>query len=188
MDFKLWLENQGQDVIVVDVQPEYEAHIGYPIPQLMEFLNEKNRILFLYNGPDLGFGDEQSLRWWYLENGLHEDVNAIYDEKNYAFFRDWMDAGIDDDTIIRVAQHLLQNHITDSRQIEPEQLQQLMGDDFDERHINEGIYLPDVNYDQLKSFNGGLVVGGGCNECLYEVRLLMNALKMTYQVMNTYVY
>lgn len=189
LSFRLWLEDQApQNVIVVDVQPEYEPHIGYSISQLMGFLNTAGRILFLFNGPDLGMTSEENLRWWYHDHGLEEDANASYDEKNYAFFRDWMDDGVDDEAIVRTAQYLLQNNMYDSRQIDPEQLQQLMGDDFDEKYINMGIHLPDVDMNHLRSFNGALVVGGGCNECLYEVRLLMDALGMKYQIFNTYVY
>tara|TARA_Y100000034_G_scaffold38278_2_gene47038 strand:- start:16624 stop:17199 length:576 start_codon:yes stop_codon:yes gene_type:complete len=189
LSFRLWLESQTpQSIIVVDVQPEYADHIGYSIPQLMEFLNDSNRILFLYNGPDLGMTSEENLRRWYSKNGLGEHVNATYDEKNYAFFRDWMDTGVDDAAIVRTAQHMLQNNLYDSRQIPEEQLQQLMGDDFDEQYVDMGIHLPDIHMDHLRSFSGGLVVGGGCNECLYEVRLLMDALGMKYQIFNTYVY
>lgn len=41
---------------------------------------------------------------------------------------------------------------------------------------------------QLKRFNGAYLVGGGRNECLREVELLMNAFNIKYKRIDSLVY
>ena len=41
---------------------------------------------------------------------------------------------------------------------------------------------------QLKRFNGAYIVGGGRNECLREIELLMNAFNIKYKRIDSLVY
>jgi len=48
-------------LIVVDVQPGYEDYIDFDIEEFCEYLNEQEKILYLFNGPDLGYEDEYEI-------------------------------------------------------------------------------------------------------------------------------
>ena len=98
----LLTEQAGNDnLIVVDVQPEYEGNTPFDIGDLLRAAAGYNRVLFLYNGPDLGMIDEGSLKNYYLEK-LDWDEEAFNDlmsgasffDKGYGFFRDVMDSSI----------------------------------------------------------------------------------------------
>ena len=50
-------------LIVVDVQPGYEDDIDFDIKEFCEYLNEQEKILYLFNGPDLGYEDEYEISY-----------------------------------------------------------------------------------------------------------------------------
>ncbi|OYT15002.1 MAG: hypothetical protein B7C24_15350 [Bacteroidetes bacterium 4572_77] len=81
-------------VMVCDVQPGYSSYIHFNVPALMDFLNESSKVAVFYVGPGFGFGSEQDILYWYYENGLDESTDLTFIEKNYAFFRPWMDQGV----------------------------------------------------------------------------------------------
>ena len=71
---------------------------------------------------------EQELIWWFIENGLDENVieqSRFYD-KGYAFFRYCMDEGIDDDDIVALIKYMMNHNITDSREIDEEMWREFM--------------------------------------------------------------
>ena len=45
-----------------------------------------------------------------------------------------------------------------------------------------------VSVGQLRKFNGAYIMGGGRNECLREVELLMNAFNIKYKRIDSLVY
>ena len=80
----------GGSLIVVDVQPEYESNTPFDIDDMLRSAAEYDRVLFLYNGPEMGMIDEQGLRDYYLEKlGWDEDAfgdlmtNASFFDKGY---------------------------------------------------------------------------------------------------------
>jgi len=179
--------------IVVDVQPGHEDWIDFDIQEFCDWLNNTNRsIIYLYNGPDLGYEDENEIRWWLFENGLDEDVaNGItFFEKNYAFFRDLMDSGADDEEIIELGKYMIENDERDSRDIERENQKKIkirskfFSDDY-------MMYIPEL-YDFLSNFldknSYPLLVGGGRDQCLKEVELLLKMMDIEYETDEDYIY
>ena len=45
-----------------------------------------------------------------------------------------------------------------------------------------------ISVGQLRKFNGAYIMGGGRNECLREVELLMNAFNIKYKRIDSLVY
>ncbi len=66
-------------------------------------------ILFLFNGPDLEFPDEDELKQWYYENGLKEEVihSSDYYDKGYAFFRYCMDSDIKHEDTVKLVKYCI---------------------------------------------------------------------------------
>jgi len=183
----------GQKVIVVDVQPAYKSHIHDP-ESWMEYLNKAGEILCLYNGPNLGMDKKDDILDWWVDNGFDPDkqYDVIWDEKGYGFFRDWMDGGVDDDTIIAAARYMIENRIWDSRQVDHETWVEELGTDMAEEiaDIFSGntIGIPDIDLRALKRFRGASLIGGACYECLLEVKLLLDALEIPYREVRRFVY
>jgi hypothetical protein len=190
----------GKHLVVVDIQPEYRDGFDNMGMELAQFINENighlNRLTFLYNGADtlgmIELGEYQN--WWY-DQGLDEDIafNAEYYDKGYAFFRYCMDEGIDEEQIIHLIKHMMDNDVNDSRDLEVE-----FWNSFIERYGAEDIRelvefsddcvnIPDL-MDELRNYGNILICGGAINECLKEVEIALNALGKPYSKLDEYTY
>ena len=68
------------------------------------------------------------------------------------------------------------------------QMAELVGDDYATRMPQDPMTIRWTSVAQLKKFNGAYIVGGGRNECLREVELLMNAFNIRYKRIDSMVY
>ena len=64
----------------------------------------------------------------------------------------------------------------------------LLGYDFIPLVLTDPISVEWISVAQLKRFSGAYIVGGGRNECLREVELLMNAFNIKYKRIDSLVY
>ena len=199
--YKLLFESfENRDVVIVDIQPSYQDYFKFKIYELTDYLNEHhssaNKILWLYNGEDLGMESSSDIEAWLLENGLDGDVldSITFFEKNYAFFRNAMDNGIDHSSIAKLIKYMMDYDITDSRDLDEATWKIFIENNEDESEIveflkdNEDmINVPDL-MDELKSITNPIVMGGGQNECLAEVLIALNVLNINYDILNKFVY
>ena len=190
----------GRHLIVVDVQPEYAPYMNGMQYELFEYINthihELSDLTFLYNGEDtMGMVSEDEFVYWMIDNGLDEEIAQrarLYD-KGYAFFRNCMDRGGDDEELVNLVKFMRDNDITDSREMDKnfwkafvkqygsKNIRELMEDSED------CINIPDL-MDFLEPFNNVVLVGGGINECLKEVELAMDALDKNYETWHKFTY
>lgn len=190
----------GKHLIVVDVQPEYAPYMGGMQYKLFDYINqhidELADLTFLYNGEDtLGMISESDYRVWLTENGLDENIayEATLYDKGYAFFRNCMDRGGDDEELVNLVKFMRDNDINDSRELDKnfwkafvkqygsKNIRELMEDSED------CINIPDL-MDVLEKLNNIVLVGGGVNECLKEVELALDALDKNYETWGKYTY
>jgi hypothetical protein len=185
------MEARSRDVIVVDVQPMYASYIHFDSAEFMEWLNQQRDVLVFFNGPDtVGEDSREDIIDWYLERGLNEDKldDIEFVDKGYAFFRAWMDMGISTNIIQKVIRHLVMNRENDSRELPLEELQELVGDEWDDYLEGDPIIIPDINIGMLKRFSGCYLCGGGRKECLEEVKILMDTFNIRYTLVKDFVY
>lgn len=59
-------------IIVVDIQPSYIDYINFDIEDFTNWLNKNknSKILYLFNGKELGYEDEYDIKNWLYDNGL----------------------------------------------------------------------------------------------------------------------
>lgn len=202
------LENSGvsvisnADLISVDIQPEYQDGFTFYIHSFIDYLNENfesmRSLTFLFNGPELGFPDENEYKFWLMENGLDENViaNSIFEDKTYAYFRYCMNEGIDDDELVDLIKYMMSHDINDSRDINEEMWNDFMNEyNYEQSDIrdllevaDDMIHIPDL-MDFLQRYSGKIVLcGGGINECLKEVEIALMALNKKYNVLDKFVY
>lgn len=190
------------DLISVDIQPAYEKVFTFDLYSFMRYINktydDMNSLTFLFNGPDLGYPDENEYKWWLIENGLDENIvmTANFYDKGYAFFRYCMDEGIDDDEIVNLIKFMMSNNINDSRDIDEDMWIGFMREyNYEQSEIrdllevaNDMINIPEL-MDFLKKFQGKTVLcGGGINECLKEVEIALMALGKNYNILTKFTY
>jgi len=199
--YEILTEGANRKVILVDFQPAYDNGVSHnykdALSNAMEDLSriKPHDILAFYNGPELGFDDtDESVLQHFYEYGLDEDVgyNITFRDKVYNFFRSWMDEGIDTGIIIKVIRHLLMIRSNDSRDIPEEDMIELIGETEynDTKDIIESdpLSIPDIAIDELKTYSGALKGGGGRDECMREIQILMSAFNIKYKMVENWTY
>lgn len=186
------IEGQGQDLIIVDVQKAYAKNINFDLYEFAKFITTEpfRKKLYLYNGPELGFGDYgiEVINWIsehidYDEEIMEPISRMKFVDKGYGFFRNLMDAGLDLEEIVKLIRYMYQNNITDSRDIEDETYEELGIDNPGE----DGIWIPEI-LEYLEDYDNIVLCGGGKTECLLEVELCLKALNKSYKRIDKFTY
>jgi len=196
---KFLKEERGKTLVVVDIQPEYEDSFDFELYEFLNWVNQKydefDEVVILFNGPDLGFLDKNELISYYIDNGLEENYafQSTYFDKGYAFFRNCMDEGVDEEEIVKVVKYMYQNGINDSRDID-EEMWNVIVDELGTEEAKEYlldnedmINIPDL-MDFLKDYDNIILTGGHHEQCLKEVEIALDALEKNYVQYSKYVY
>jgi len=186
-------ENRSRACIVVDVQPAYTPYVETVASDIMQFLNKQTGpILMFVNAEESGIEEDTvaDIKLFWEDHGFDpanwDRVTTV--DKGYGFFRNFIDEEVSDAAIIRVIRALYQARVTDSRDLELAQLKQLVGAEWQDWMIDDPIIINWTSVAQLKRFQGAYIMGGGRNECLREVELLMNAFNISYKRIDRLVY
>lgn len=194
---ELLYESVGNGPIVsIDIQPAYEKWCRNIIPKFIELINTTTSpIYYWFNGSDVGIDHTvESIKYWLFEHGVDEDkLDRIYfREKGYAFFRNFMDLGMDHEDIVKIIIFMIKNDINDSRDISVGQWVSILGDDLYSQYSDiigtDNIYVPDISIPELRQLVNCVVIGGGRDECLAEFLLLVRALGIPHKVDYNLVY
>lgn len=203
-------ENSGiniisnSDLMVVDIQPEYQGAFGFNLQSFFEFINQNyknlNSLTFLYNGYDtLGMVSENEFKEWEFDYGLDEDIiynNATYYDKGYAFFRYCIDSDIEDEDIADLVKFMIKYNINDSRDMDENNNWSLFMKEYNHdqseikdllEYSSDMINIPDL-MDFIRRYGKIVLCGGGINECLKEVEIALMALDKKYDVLTKYTY
>lgn len=207
-------EGKNHPIIVVDVQPEYSGiYDGSENPIFEDIINFVNNqtgpVLMFVNSEKDGYTNDtinDIKEYWndticpyvydeetddYVENTDCPKINwnrfTIVD-KGYGWFRTWMDDGVSENVIIKVIRKLYQMKLHDARQLPKEIIRDLTGTEFRNWMFDKPFIIYWTSIAQLKKFNGAYIVGGGRNECLRELELLMNAFNIKYKRIEHLVY
>ena len=191
-----------KELVIVDIQPDYKKYITFNMGSFVDFLNKSykkyERILYLYNGREtVGSDDQGSITEWLVEYGLDEEVLNIVEfyDKGYAFLRNAMDQGIDEDEIVHLLEYMSSNDLNDSRDLDEDnwlEFSRLYPKDIDIKEYlqdnDDSINIPDV-LERIKYIkNNFQICGGGKTECLAEVLILIKLCKKRYSLLPQFVY
>jgi len=195
------LEGQNSRCIVVDVQPIYTGlYDGNEltwIDELMQWLNRQGPILMFVNADDTGMTDESigEIQQYWEDSGFDPgnwNRTEVVD-KGYGYFRAWMDEGVPDNVIIKVIRLMYQQKVTDSRELfdgdeSDDYVEKMTQLGVPEEMLDDGLSVEWTSVAQLKKYNGAYLMGGGREECLKEVQLLMNAFNIKYKLVQDFIY
>jgi len=189
---------KGNKLIVVDIQEDYEKFIKFDLYKFAKDLVEfEGDILYLYNGPSLGFEDDTEIIEWlwemldYDEAVLEKLEEITFIDKSYGWARDAIDIEIEDEHIIEILRLMIKTDIQNSGDLYINDLRKIkipfeLENSLDSRTLS--IELPPFDIDILKKYKGATILGGGKIECLYEVKLLMDAMRIKYKEFKPYIY
>jgi hypothetical protein len=199
-------EGLAHPVICVDVQPAYDTPLA---PKIIDFVNKQTGpVLMFVNADRDGLTDDTipSVQQYWEEHagGNWDDEYNEYTsnidwnrfqiaDKGYGYLRAWMDHGVEPAVIIATIREMYAQRVSDTRQLQfppfnkrttTQSLIQGAIDEMDEDPMSVGW----TSVAQLKQFSGAYLVGGGRDECLREVELLMNAFNIRYKRIDSLVY
>lgn len=192
-------EGANTKCIVVDVQPQYTGmYDGDELPwidDLMSFLNNQGPILMFANAEETGLTDDsiEDIKVYWEDSGFNPtrwNQTEIVD-KGYGYFRAWMDEGVAPAVIIKVIREMYNQGVNDSRELfdeDVEQFAEFVGPSWEEWMYDDPLIVEWTSVGQLKRYSGAYIMGGGREECLREVELLMNAFNIKYRRVEEFVY
>lgn len=166
-------------LVVVDVQPYYDGSNDIIEGVIEKINNTEQPTIVLWNGTDVTPDSKDALIGYYLEHGLYEEkLNTIrFIEKDYAFFRDWMDIGVSDELIKTIIKEFKENNITDCQSASDEEWDNLVAKYPQYKNLYElkehFFSLPTWNTKLLDQNDSFELIGGGYNECLKEIALYL---------------
>lgn len=175
---------------VVDVQPGHKDFITFNIYDFCNFLNKhKGLIIYLFNGPDFGYESNTEIKEWLYEHEIKESVlnKIIFYEKNYGFFRGYLDRFGWDDNLTEVLTYMIQNNINHSDDLDISKLPNLGNSMKIFLESGDTIYIPDV-LDLLQKYNNFDLCGGGFNECLLEIEILLTVIGKKFNKIDQFIY
>lgn len=190
----------GKNLVIVDIQPAFEKYIRFNMKDFIIWLNTNGKsyqsIYVLFNGSEQGYVDNwESIKLWYRKNGIKEGVlvRAVDLEKQYGFFRDVMDEGYEDDTILSLARYLIKNqNLHEASDMDFDTIFDVTNDDQLAKSITRGelsFWVPDYLISKLSPISGTIdVVGGAEEQCLSEIVLLLKSLNKDVNIINSWTY
>lgn len=200
----------SKSLIIVDIQPFYDPwheHITQPLIEYVENSIRNNvydEYLWFFNAEEVGIQDTaQDMYEYLLENGMDEEIieedHVTFIDKYYAFFRNWMDIGVDEEFLIKVIRYMISNDINDSRDIDDEAFEMLIqthhdipyGVDIQEEFdflFQDNIHIPDFRWGAVKQLKNVDIYGGGRNECLKEMEILLEVVNVNVNQLDKYIY
>lgn len=186
------MQTQTPGLLVIDLQPAYaraDNGCNHITPRLMCRVIEHIRSLppdtpihVLFVNEELSADTLPDVQSFWREHGADEALleRLSWHEKPYAFLRGWMDNGIDEDDIVSTLQGMRRLAAWDSRDLSPETLEQLC--ESGSQLIDP--LLRDHDVESLLPALAGrdwTTCGGGRDECLLEVELVLRSADIRFE-------
>lgn len=176
-------ESSEPALVVVDIQRSYEQGCMLLMPKAIEKINNTTQnIFFFYVGVSAGCDHKDDVIGFLLEYGLDEyKLDQItFIEKDYGFYRNWMDEGIDQSVILKAISLMNEHQLKDSRQLTETQLNYVLKGHEQHRYfvLENPIVAPRMYDKKLREANLTQVelMGGGRFECLEEINIYLQSL------------
>ena len=192
----------GRPIVCVDVQPEYsgmnDGDEDGTFEAAIRFVNDSRApcLMFVNAEQEQLTNDTVADVQMYWEDSGFEPQNwgrvEIFD-KGYGYLRAWMDTGIEESVIIKTIRLLYEQKVNDTRQLRFPPFNKRSSAMSEvmfavEEMDGDPLIVGWAALDQLKRYNNCYLIGGGRNECLKEVALLMNAFNIKYKMINELIY
>lgn len=176
------MDYQSDFLVVVDVQPAYQDSCEDIIYEVIAKINKSEKpVIFFFVGKELDCDSKSDVIGYLLEHGIEEKkLDTIrFIEKDYGFFRSWMDVGIPHDIILKTIRYMNQQQITDTKNFSDEDWKNTVGYQYGKHvYTEETFNLPDFNQKMFKEkLNDNFeLIGGGRYECLLEIDFFLKGL------------
>ena len=176
-------------LVIVDVQPEFQGSCHKILPKVIDKINQTDQqIICFYVGRQLGQDSKNDVMAYYMENGVDPfKIDGIrFIEKDFGFFRPWMDSGVNEDIIIKGIKQLKENGINHSRDFTDDDWNKILSPEDRKTFYlyDDPLFYPgfDERMFKLKEIDGFELIGGARHECLAEIDIYLRANGKTTSV------
>lgn len=172
-------------LIVVDIQPGFQRaftrHLVESVLEEMRSVPDDAPILVVSVNEELSGDASWDIRDFWEAQGMEPDLfdRVKFLEKPYAFFRGWMDNGVDEDEIVEVLKEMRRRGKCDSRDLPIEDIAELSSRG---ANLGDPLILPEELEDE-RAYRGHAwrICGGGYHECLREVELWLTSRDIKFE-------
>lgn len=175
-------------LLVVDVQPAYNADCEFIAARVAKRINNTRKpVTIFWVGSGLTDDCEFSVHEYLREHGARPGrlAQAHFVEKDYGFYRRWMDYGVDADDIVKVGRHMMLHRLHSSEDVD---LDELFQGDVPALPRSDHLALPDFDTSRLKYLSGFETCGGGSEQCLAEMELWLQMKDLPFKRLDSLVY
>lgn len=153
----------------------------------LEALPESLPVIALFVNEELSGDKESDVVCFWQEQGASDELlqRITWREKSYAFLRGWTDQGVPEDDIVRVMRHLRALGLGDSRDLFARQLETLSPAG---AALDSPLFLDHDVEDVARHPGIWHTCGGGRDECLAEMHLVLQAHGVPYQQLDRLTY
>lgn len=175
-------------LLVVDVQPAYGDGCGVIAAKVAQRINNTVKpVTIMWVGEGLTSDCEADVYEYLRMHGARPGrlATATFVEKNYGFFRGWMDNRVPHDDIVNVGRHMLSQQVYSSQCVD---MTELYGDAVPDFPEYDELGLPSFDDNCLRALSTVEVCGGGRDECLAEVELWLRMIGKPFKRLPSMVY
>ena len=187
-------------LIIIDVQQNFIQSKSL-VDKILKYSKEFDYIVYIYDTMDGSPSDPYDMWENMKKDYLSGKFCPIIINKQYDFFRDLIDdEAYSDEFIVSLIQLMIKNNIENGEEILLEEnylnddLNNLcekfnvLTPDFFAKH--DTFYIPNELKNELDSkiSNNCVLVGGGINECLKEISILLKALNIEHTINKNFCY
>lgn len=193
----------GRQLVIVDVQKCFPLSESI-VDDLVDYAKGFDEIIYVWDmlfqeDPANEAGEGLNNQMFRQMKDSQIKVKQVPIEKQYGFLRSFMDLGFDDEEIIALLKFMLDRGIYDSRDLGEDDIKEEHKADFqkllDEYELGDwdtydAIFIPEDLLTDLRTNvkQRPLLVGGGREECLKEIYLLMEAMGFNPEINEQYTY
>jgi hypothetical protein len=190
----------GRQLVIIDVQKCFETSEKI-VDDILDYAKGFDDIVYIYD--TLIIEDDPSgagVQFYDMfkkmkDSGAHVRMEKVV--KQFGFLRNAMDT-ISEEGMVEILEFMLANEIGDSRSIEDDEtihevwMKEVESSDTDVKlwRPDESVHIPDDLLESLenKVSNRPILVGGGKDQCLQEVYLLLKAMGKNPEINEKYTY
>jgi len=175
-------------LLVVDVQPAYASSCEFIAANVAKRINNTVKpVTIMWVGAGMTNDCEETVREYLREYGARPGrlAQANFVEKDFGFFRPWMDYGVDRDDIVKVGAYMMQHEIRSSEDVDLDELYQ---GDVPDLPRADRLSRPWFNDRRLLCLSDFETCGGGSEQCLAEMELWLQMKAKPFKRLDSLVY
>lgn len=188
-------QNQNNLLISCDVQPAYLSGCTFNLENFVQYMQTFNQVLYLFNNYKIGVEDTTESVIEMLKNtGKASDTDLKHIKflpKVYWYFRDLTDnPDIQYSEIINILRMLIFKGVNSASELPIEDLKKCISEKY-AHQLKTGklkfYYDPNLAL-TLSRWQGATLVGGYEFQCLLEICIYLDALKIPYEKNYAFIY